>query len=130
MCTAHSLPWGGGLPGRDPLDREPPVNRITDRCKNNTFPQTSFAGSNYMTLGSRPLCPFAFTVVTSMHSSRMHIVHCSSHLLGGCVCPGGCLPQCMLGYPPPHPTPPPPHGQNSSHTLVKTLYFRNFVCGR
>ena len=32
--------------------------------------------------------------------------------------PGGCLPQCMLGYT--HP----PCGQNSWHTLVKTLPFR------
>ena len=27
-----------------PLDRDPPVNRMTDRCKNITLPQTSFAG--------------------------------------------------------------------------------------
>ena len=31
---------------------------------------------------------------------------------------GGCLPKCT------------PRGQNSWHTLVKTLPFRNFVCGR
>ena len=34
MRTARSLPYGGGLP-----DRDPPVNRITDKCKNITFPQ-------------------------------------------------------------------------------------------
>ena len=40
----------------------------------------------------------------------------SQHALGKC----GCLPQCILGYT--------PHfGQNSRHTLVKTLPFHNYV---
>ena len=39
--------WGGGVSilvcnGSD----TPPVNKITDRCKDVTLPQTSFAGSN------------------------------------------------------------------------------------
>ena len=29
---------------RDPLDRDPPVDRITDICENITLPQTSFEG--------------------------------------------------------------------------------------
>ena len=29
-----------------PWSRHPPVNRMTDRCKNITLPQTSFAGGN------------------------------------------------------------------------------------
>ena len=29
-----------------PLDRDPPVNRMTNRCKNITLPQTSFAGGS------------------------------------------------------------------------------------
>ena len=29
---------------------EPPVNRMTDRCKNITLPQTSFAGGKYCEL--------------------------------------------------------------------------------
>ena len=33
----------GGVPGAGVL---PPVNRMTDRCKNITLPQTSFAGGN------------------------------------------------------------------------------------
>ena len=50
MRTAPVLPYGGGLteetpprtetlPGQRPsfLDRDPHVNRITDRCKNITF---------------------------------------------------------------------------------------------
>ena len=37
------------------------------------------------------ICTFSLT--TRMHSSRMRTAHSSSH-------PGGCLPQCMLGYPP------------------------------
>ena len=38
MCTARSLPYGG-LPDRDPPgDRPVTVNRITDGCKNTTFP--------------------------------------------------------------------------------------------
>ena len=62
----------------------------------------------------------------------MRTVCCSSHLGGrvsvrgvsacrGCL-PGGCLPRGC--------TPPPPCGQNSWHTLMKTLPCRNFVCGR
>ena len=42
------------LPGGMYLPREggtwpgtPPVNRMTDRCKNITLPQTSFTGGNY-----------------------------------------------------------------------------------
>ena len=43
---------GGYLPGGVParggyLPRYPPVNRMTDRCKNITLPQTLFAGGNY-----------------------------------------------------------------------------------
>ena len=95
---------------------------------------------------------------TRMHSSRMGTVRCSGRrgwgvstqvgclprgclarecLLEGChpregFCPdGGCLPRecvcpggvCLGGV---HP----PCGQNSWHTLVKTLPFRNYCCGR
>ena len=35
--------WLGGLP----RGVHPPVNRLTDRCKNITLPQTSFAGGNH-----------------------------------------------------------------------------------
>ena len=41
--------WGGHawLPGGCHVTRTPPpVNRITDRCKNITFAQTTFAGGN------------------------------------------------------------------------------------
>ena len=34
----------GGVAARGYLPRYPPVNRMTDRCKNITLPQTSFAG--------------------------------------------------------------------------------------
>ena len=71
---------------------------------------------------------------TSMHSSRMRTVHCSDHLggggclprwvgvsaqVGGGVCPGGwgCLPGGHAL-----------RGQNSWHTLVKTLPSRNYCC--
>ena len=41
VCIQGSLhPMGGGW---DPFI---PVNRMTDRCKNITLPQTSFAGGN------------------------------------------------------------------------------------
>ena len=68
MRTAHLLPYGGGgvsptetLPQTEtpwtetppvmwPVVRagtgHPPVNRMTHRCKNITWPQTSFAGGN------------------------------------------------------------------------------------
>ena len=54
-CVAPALyrTGGGGLPDRNPPGRrpqhtEPPpqVNRMTDRYKNITLPQTSFADSN------------------------------------------------------------------------------------
>ena len=74
---------------------------------------------------------------TRMHSSRMCTVCCSSRLLGGGALPRGCLSM-EAGLPrgvsaqgmsawrgaPPAPT---PCGQNSQHTLVKTLPLRNFV---
>ena len=44
LCTGV-LPRGGGIPACTEAD--PPVNRMTDRCKNITLPQTSFAGGNY-----------------------------------------------------------------------------------
>ena len=44
---------------RDPLDRDNslPVNRMTDRCKNITLPQTSFTGGNYEPVGHTPDTP-------------------------------------------------------------------------
>ena len=55
MRTTHPLPWGGLPLDRDPppwtetppgqrlppWTEDPPVNRITDKCKNITFPQLS-----------------------------------------------------------------------------------------
>ena len=47
LIVSHSIPWEGGLPNPNPLWMQtPPVNRMTDRCKNITLPQTSFAGGN------------------------------------------------------------------------------------
>ena len=42
MRTARS----SSRPGGTPRTRHPPVNRMTDRCKNITLPQNSFAGGN------------------------------------------------------------------------------------
>ena len=39
--------WGGTCPGTPP-----PVNRMTNRCKNISLPQTSFAGGNNRLLKS------------------------------------------------------------------------------
>ena len=83
-------------------------------------------------------------VPTRMHSSRMSTVRCS-----GCLschaCPATPTPRharpLHLTYPLHHTCPlchvcslsqcmPPPCGQNSRHTLVKTLPFRNYCCGR
>ena len=60
MRTTHTLPYRespwvspGQRPsldrdplGQRPLDRDPPVNKITDRCKNITFPQ--LVGGKYI----------------------------------------------------------------------------------
>ena len=50
-CVLSTLYCMGGLPDRDPpRDRPPeqrplpPMNRMTNRCKNITLPQTLFAG--------------------------------------------------------------------------------------
>ena len=40
-----SATGGVGIPACTETD--PPVNRMTDRCKNITLPQTSFAGGKY-----------------------------------------------------------------------------------
>ena len=97
---------------------------------------------------------------TRMHSSRMRTVRCSGRLsCHACPLPATHAPTAMhVSLPcmtPPHTPPatyaplpcipplphmpPPPHmppchahppGQNSWHTLVKTLPFRNYCCGR
>ena len=67
LTISHSIQWGG-LPNpldadppplpldadppllhlmQTPLNADPPVNRMTHRCKNITLPQTSFAGGKY-----------------------------------------------------------------------------------
>ena len=49
-CTCpEGCTWSGGVPGPGggvPAQVLPSVNRMTDRCKNITLPQTSFAGGN------------------------------------------------------------------------------------
>ena len=51
-CPGRSMCfWGGGCPGGGVYPnmqwgRHPPVNIITDRCKNTTLDLTSFAGGN------------------------------------------------------------------------------------
>ena len=56
-CTRSHGGWGctwsggctwsqGGLPGPRGVSGTPPVNRMTNRCKNITLPQTSFVGGN------------------------------------------------------------------------------------
>ena len=73
--------------------------------------------------------------VTRMHSSRMRTVRCSGRwggvwggvCLGGCMPRGGCLPRGggdCLGVDVHLPL------WTESQTGVKTLPFRNFVCGR
>ena len=61
---------GGGVP-QHALRQTPPVNRMTNRCKNNTLPQTSFADGNNKLMP--PLVGFASPVQKimdpSMHSS-------------------------------------------------------------
>ena len=44
---------GGGIPSCTEAD--PPVNRMTDRCKTITLPQTSFAGGNESNVLLSPL---------------------------------------------------------------------------
>ena len=56
VCLPGGVPaWGLYLPrGRGYLSRySPPVNRMTDRCKNITLPQTSFAGGNNTTIRAK-----------------------------------------------------------------------------
>ena len=56
VTRTHSsrMRGGGGPPGTPlppgpgiPRTRHPPVDRMTDRCKHITLPQTSFAGGKY-----------------------------------------------------------------------------------
>ena len=44
-CTYLGGTWSGDVPAQGRYT-PPPVNRMTDRCKNITLPQTSFAGGN------------------------------------------------------------------------------------
>ena len=77
--------WSGGVPGPRRVPGPggctwsqlgvpaqvlpPPVNRITDRCKNITLPQTLFAGGNYR-----------FTTLLSLSKVRLHATHYNSSL--------------------------------------------------
>ena len=45
VCLGEVCPGGEVYPSMQ-WHRHPPVSRITDRCKNTTLPQTSFAGGN------------------------------------------------------------------------------------
>ena len=74
------------------LGQRPPVNRMTHRCKNITFPQTSFAGGNYkgmllpcqirlkciqnITIGKVTWSCACFLMVVIDHRH----VHCSYHI--------------------------------------------------
>ena len=50
-CTCQRGVPARGVPGGVPAQvLHPPVNRMTDRCKNITLPQTSFAGGNKVTV--------------------------------------------------------------------------------
>ena len=65
-------------PGGCTCPGTPPVTRMTDRCKNITLPQTSFAGGNYTTIHTGlsavntfiylPLATELFSVVSVCHS--------------------------------------------------------------
>ena len=63
-----------------------------------------------------------------MHSSRMRTVRCSgrrgvSHRglsAQGIVCPGGCLPQCMLGY----------TSMNRMTNACENITLPQLLCGR
>ena len=47
-CPRGMHAWGGGAWHRACVARMlPPVNKMTDACKNITLPQTSFAGGKY-----------------------------------------------------------------------------------
>ena len=54
---------GGGIPACNEAD--PHMNRMTDRCKNITLPQTSFAGGNKL-LVDRKKFPQNYFVVKNM----------------------------------------------------------------
>ena len=45
--TMHPLGKATHAPPEQPRTPPPPVNRMTNWCKNITLPQTSFAGGNY-----------------------------------------------------------------------------------
>ena len=77
------------------------VNRMTNRCKNITLPQTSFVGSNNgsrnpLITGSNRYFYGHTQLATRLHSSRMRtarLLTVSQHALcRRCLPRGGCLP--------------------------------------
>ena len=49
VCSLGGVPGpGAGVPAPGGCQVLPPVNRMTNRCKNITLPQTSFAGGKYL----------------------------------------------------------------------------------
>ena len=45
-CMVRGGAWSWGVVSQHALRQTPPVNRMTNSCKNITLPQTSFAGGN------------------------------------------------------------------------------------
>ena len=70
--TGTRHPPGPGTPRPGP-GTLPPVNRVTNRCKNITLPQTSFAGgknSMKMRLKNRKIGPFSNTIKILTHKCQ------------------------------------------------------------
>ena len=67
--------WWWCIPACNGAD--PPVNRMTDRCKNITLPQTSFAGGNYVQmLLSRPTYVTEFFLFLFLKPNILGILLC------------------------------------------------------
>ena len=78
-CPGGYLPGGylprGYLRGGVPAQVLPPVNRMTDRCKNITLPQTSFAGSkkNFQLINNVTQCKDYKTVFVIYRQSIIRV---------------------------------------------------------
>ena len=126
MCTARSLPYGGGgvsldrvPPDRDPLERKlhnrsPPPFGQTDGSEKITLPQTSFAG------GKNEEAIIKENAKAGVRCECALVISDRSGVGGGSSCRGWCLPaggglpvrpQLWTGW----------------QTRVKTLPCRNYV---
>ena len=86
--------WCVGVPACNGADTPPPVNRITDKCKNITLPKLHLQAKINTEVFQLHVQELLTTTSTVQECIPVGCVPSAAVA----VCWGGCLHQCMLGY--------------------------------